>query len=136
MKWRVRGSLGEKRQTSVLVEAPDAHSALSTAQKMGLDVLGVELEETPSVEPGAPPRAPVEVQLPVLIERTGKRWKAMLGVSSLLVVLGMSCAGLIVARQPRAIGDWPVGLLLSLAAAALGLVGIIWARLGAWWHHG
>lgn len=139
MKWRVSGSLGERGHESVVVEAPDAQSALQAASERGLRVLSIEPDEPPTggaAGPAEPCRGLTRARPPILIERTGKRWKALLAISALLLAAGSLGAGVIVARHPRAIGDWPAGLLVCLVVGALGIAGLVWARLGAWWFHG
>lgn len=67
---------------------------------------------------------------PVLIEKTGKKWKKLKLWSAFCCFIGLvSCAG--------ATGDPNSGAMgVSLACWFVGVVLYIYARSGAWWHHG
>lgn len=70
---------------------------------------------------------------PVVIERTGKFWKAQMLLGAILAIVGaiVICSG-------AASGNRPTPGLAAASLAALG-VGLVWftlARIMAWWHHG
>ena len=71
----------------------------------------------------APSYRPVQT-----IEETGKRWKKLQLLGTGEVFLALFGFGFI-DTQPTAAGLWIVGLV------ALGFGTLIYARIGAWWHH-
>lgn len=72
---------------------------------------------------------------PVLIEQTGKRWKAWMLVGGAMTVIGIAVAlyGLFgnPASPPNVNGAWA-----GVAVAVAGLVLFFGANILAWWHHG
>jgi hypothetical protein len=66
------------------------------------------------------------------IEKTGKVWKAHMALSALLALVGVGIV--IVGNVPDV--DNPFIKLFGGLAIAIGLVWYIFARVGAWWHHG
>jgi hypothetical protein len=73
--------------------------------------------------PGNNPSIEVRPTVPVqTIEKTAKRWK-----KKTLIGLGIIIVGVIGAQESPSVA----ALLI-----ALGLIVCIWAKVGAWWHHG
>lgn len=65
------------------------------------------------------------------IEATGKRWKKMQVTGAFLAIGGIFFA--IAIGGSTDIGAFTgIGVIAFLA----GIVMFVWARIGAWWHHG
>ncbi len=71
-------------------------------------------------------RGPVQT-----VEQTGKKWKMAMAVSGGFIVVGGVMFGASY-KNGQSGGVGAVGAVLL----ALGLVGYLIARLGAWWQHG
>ena len=64
-----------------------------------------------------------------IIEQTGRRWKAVLALGWLLILLGV----LLLARQLAA--DDPRGPALGWWVGVAGVACLATSRAGAWWYH-
>lgn len=96
----------------------------------------------PAAAPSPAPRAPEPVTVRIdpghvqLIELTHKRWKAMLLLSLAVFLVGISLSLWMIARSPRLLSHPTFGLGVAVTLVGAGLLGLLVARLGAWWRHG
>lgn len=153
MRYRVIGvDAKTKKPIEMVIEAADEAAARADAGARGMGVERVEAAgppvevtaaaRTPFLAGGAPeqPREPVVVRLEagqvVLVELTGKRWKGLLLVSLAVMVVGVMVGGWFVMRDPRSLAHPPVTAWIGGVVALVGFVGVVTARVGAWWGHG
>jgi hypothetical protein len=77
-------------------------------------------------QPRQPPQRRVQT-----IEQTGKTWKAQILLSSLLLI-----AGVVLATVGAQSKGMEAATALGVMAILIGIVWLIFAKLGAWWFHG
>ena len=80
----------------------------------------------------AVPELPPSGKPEVLIETTGKRFKRIMVWGGLLAFIGIVTVFSAMNCEPPRPTQAVVGLLITLC----GLLGFMWARVQAWWHHG
>jgi hypothetical protein len=80
------------------------------------------------VEPEPPPVHYQSPPAPVLIEQTGKQWKAMQLIGCIMVLVG----GLLVVGACSGSMETETALRVLIIGAAVATLG----RIGAWWYHG
>jgi uncharacterized membrane protein HdeD (DUF308 family) len=66
------------------------------------------------------------------VEQTGKKWKKLRVLGTLLLIAGVVTLITAFAGQDPSIGAFAAGAIMSLVS----FVVLIYARIGAWWHHG
>jgi hypothetical protein len=127
VRYRVLGTDESSRApVDLTIEAKDEPAARRDAARRSIIVR--EVREAPAPEPRPAPL--------ILIERTAKRWKAMMALALLVFIAGTALAAWLLLRSPRALAHPSPAAWAALGAATLGLAGLLLARLGAWWHHG
>ena len=72
---------------------------------------------------------------PVVIEATGKSWKAWQLGGGMLMAIGLSAA-LFGGYTARGTGVVTPEILIGLGVAVIGLLLLVAASIGAWWYHG
>lgn len=134
-----------KGPIDLVIEAADERAARADAAGRGIEVNRVE-----AVRNAAPAGSgssltagdhePVLVRIEPghvqLIELTGKRWKGLMLISLALLLVGTIAGGWFMLRSPRSLAHPPAGAWIGGIVALVGLMGVIVARLGAWWRHG
>jgi hypothetical protein len=130
MRYRVIGTDAKsKKPIEIIIDAADDAAARADAGGRGVTVERISTAAEPVVvriEPG-------HVQL---IELTAKRWKGLLLASLAAMGLGLLVGGWFVLRDPRSLSHPPVMAWVGGVAAIIGLIGVVIARVGAWWGHG
>lgn len=122
------------------LEAVDEPAARRRCLEQGIRVTSVTPEATTGAIGSVIAEKPVLVRLEPgyiqTIEQTGKVWKALLLVSLVILTLGITSCSWSVIRDPRALTHPPLLSFIGAALAIVGLAGVIFARIGAWWKHG
>ena len=148
MRYRVIGSDAKsKKPIELVIEAADEGAARADSAARGVvveRVVGAEAgaNEKPGPSPmvGVRDGGPVVVRMEPgyvqLIELTGKRWKGLLVVSLAMMTVGVIVGGWFVLRDPRSLAHPPLMAWVGGVLAIAGLVGVVIARVGAWWGHG
>lgn len=130
MRYRVIGTDAKsKKPIEIVIDAADESAARADATGRGVIVERISTAAEPVVvriEPG-------HVQL---IELTGKRWKGLLLASLALMVLGLLVGGWSLLRDPRSFAHPPLMAWVGGVITLIGLIGVVIARVGAWWGHG
>lgn len=142
MRYRVTGHDEHTRKPIELtIDAETEPAAWRDAKSRGLIIKSVEpapdarrpLDASPHSEPVTVRIEPGHVQL---IELTAKPWKALFALSLLVLTLGLAWGTWSLLRTPRTLAHPPLTAWLGGAVTLLGLLGLLIARLGAWWRHG
>lgn len=147
MRFRVIGQDDSTRKPIELtLDAPDEPAARRDAESRAIIIKSIEALAPPpglAPAPGAlqqAPHQPVLVRIEPghvqLIELTAKRWKLLFAASSIALLGGLVWGSWALFRTPQTLARPPLTAWLAGVLAALGLVGILAARLGAWWKHG
>jgi hypothetical protein len=68
----------------------------------------------------------------ITIEKTGKKWKKLQISSLLLIIFGILCliTGIPIAGASSGVA------VIGFISLGFGIITRIYARVGAWWHHG
>lgn len=139
MRFRIVGTdAATNKPVELTLDAADEAAARAEASKR--KVIAVRVEPAPDA--ASPARSPEPLLVRIepghvqLIERTAKRWKGLLLVSLLVLTFGAVIGGYFLLRSPRSLAHPPALAWIGGAAALIGLMGVVIARLGAWWHHG
>lgn len=150
MQFRITGIERETgRRVEFILDAADEAAVRVEADRRGIRDSRIERGEAPDpAESAAPPdplRAPSQAE-PVLvrmepgyvqtIQLTGKGWKGLMAFALVLFLAGMAVSGWLVMGSPRQLSHPSVLLVISLLTSGIGMVLLLVARLGAWWHHG
>lgn len=115
------------RPVDLTLDAAGPEQAERLAAARGLDVASVR----PEAAAPAPRAEPV-----VTIQRTAKRWKSLVLVAVLIMLLGAILAVIDITANfayPDRIGDLAIP---GAIVFALGITTLLAARLLIWWHHG
>lgn len=125
------------RAVEVVAEAPSVEGALRQAVEMGVRAgsLAPAAEEREGGS-GAPVLVRIERGYVQTIQLTARPWKAAIALSLTIMVTGISACSWAVVRDPRALTDPPLMAMIGAGLFAIGLAGLIVARVGAWWRHG
>jgi hypothetical protein len=153
MRYRIVGTnSATSAPVELALEAETEPAARAAALSMGVTpssitpadrTLAPALASTPPAASTAPPPPrPAEALLVrleegtvVTVQLTSKPWKALLALSFLALAVGAGASLWLVARQPRLLDHPTFWFLACLTLAGLGLLGVLVARLGAWWYH-
>lgn len=153
MRYRIIGQDPDTGTSiDLIVDAPSAQKAQAIAEARKIKVQRIE------PEPDAPPpptsltesktdadddndkKEPVLVRIEPgyvqTIERTGKNWKALLLLGSLLLLGGLTSCGWAMLSDPRALTSPPLLAWIGGSIALTGFVIFLFGRFGAWWFHG
>jgi hypothetical protein len=148
MRYRVIGTDAKsKKPIEVIIDAADEAEARADAAGRGVVVERVEAAEMtakaspgPSLTLGVRGIEPVLVRVEPghvqLIELTAKKWKGLLLVSLGVMVVGVVVGGWFLLRDPRSFAHPPVMAWIGGVVSLIGLLGVVVARVGAWWGHG
>jgi len=156
MRYRVTGAHRETGEAvDLTLDAATPSAAEEQANQMGVMIEHIEVDAPPvAIPPPAPlpaglveqaaqqiPRAPSgrpvvmrpakEVQT---IEKTGKRWKLLKLVGGLSMIGGVGSCIIASAETTDPTEAGPP--LISMALFFGGLAVMLFAKFGAWWHHG
>lgn len=134
MRFRVIGhDVSSGQPLEALLDASSTQVARRRAAELGL-----KADSITSAQPQAPD--PVLVRLEPgyvqTIEQTGKTWKALLLASLMLLTLGVGACSWSVMRDPDVIRSPSIVAIVGATLGLAGLVGVLIARVGAWWWHG
>jgi len=121
------------RPVELTLDAQGPEQAERLAAARGLDVASVRPVAV-TQEEAAPP-APADDGV-VTIQRTAKRWKFLVLIAVLIMLLGAMLAVIDIAGNfayPDRIGDLAIP---GAIVFALGIATLVLARVLIWWHHG
>jgi len=117
----------------ITLEAPTPSAAEEQANRLGVVVERLDLDQSAIIPAPAAPLVPSTPSgQPVImrpakqvqtIEKTGKQWKGAQLVGGLLLVAALAAA-------------WFVGGVLAWSMFILGVIVLVVAHVGAWWYHG
>ncbi len=86
------------------------------------------MSKPPRPEPAyAPDSAPVSVQNVVTIQRTAKRWKSHIALSSTAFAVGIIMVGV---SDPGS-----DAMTTGVCITPIAMFWHLWARIMIWWHH-
>jgi len=137
MRYRITGTDQQSRSAvEMYLEAPSDAAAWKDAAARGIIVKSVEPQGSAPIPSETPLLVRIEPGHVQLIERTHKFWKGLLVLSALLCVTGLVLGMWLVAGDARQLSHPSLLFIICLIIAGVGLIGMLIARIGAWWYHG
>lgn len=144
MRYRIVGTnSATSAPFELALEAETEPAARAVALSMGVTPSSITPDDRALAHALAPAPSPaphpilvrLEEGTVVTVQLTSKPWKALLALSFLALAGGAGASLWLVARQPRLLDHPTFWFLACLTLAGLGLLGVLVARLGAWWYH-